>query len=157
MSSAPRFMPMARDALDAVVALESRVHVSPWSAASFTGALDSGNLITLARDDSGALLGFVVLLPAVDTMELLDISVDLPYQGKGIGRLLMQEAIRQARSQGMAQILLEVRVSNAPAIALYGTCGFREISRRKGYYRTAEGEREDAIIMQLQLTDQDKT
>jgi len=55
-----------------------------------------------------------------------------------------------ARAAGGRQMFLEVRPSNAPALALYEKAGFATIGRRKGYYPAANG-REDALVMRLPL------
>ncbi|MND05848.1 ribosomal-protein-alanine N-acetyltransferase [compost metagenome] len=58
--------------------------------------------------------------------------------------------VKLARDYGAQTILLEVRPSNQAAIELYASAGFAEIGRRRGYY-PAGNEREDAIVLQLEL------
>ncbi|MFM7785631.1 MAG: GNAT family N-acetyltransferase, partial [Gammaproteobacteria bacterium] len=71
---------------------------------------------------------------------------------RGIARSLLGEALREAAIAGARRCFLEVRESNAPAIALYSAAGFRIDARRKGYYRSADGP-EDALLMSRELSD----
>jgi ribosomal-protein-alanine N-acetyltransferase len=63
-----------------------------------------------------------------------------------LGRALVEEAVDTLRARGVKQIYLEVRDSNAPARALYAGHGFKEVGRRKAYYRRPV---EDAIVLRL--------
>ena len=67
-----------------------------------------------------------------------------------LGRRLLDHLASTAREAGATQLFLEVRPSNAAALALYARAGFETIGRRKGYYPAAGG-REDALVMRLPL------
>lgn len=140
---------MQSEDVDAVLSIEQAVHAHPWSRGNFSDALVSG-YFCLVDDADGRTRGYVVVLPGVGEGELLTIGVAAAYQRKGIGRVLLGEVERSARRQGWQRLLLEVRPSNAAALALYRQYGFVEIGRRKGYYPSAEG-REDAILMEYGL------
>jgi ribosomal-protein-alanine N-acetyltransferase len=96
------------------------------------------------------MLGYAVLMLAVDEAELLDIAIAARHQRQGRGKALLEEMLQLAKSAGMRRMVLEVRASNAAAIALYGGAGFERIGLRRGYYPAAQG-REDAILMGLML------
>ena len=64
-------------------------------------------------------------------------------RGRGYGRLLMERLLREAEEENVEDITLEVRASNAPAIALYEAYGFQKEAVRKNYY---SGPTEDALI-----------
>lgn len=145
------FSAMLESDLDDVLAVEERVHIHPWTRGNFTDSLAHGHVGQLVRDSQGRLIGFFLTMAIVDEVHLLDIAVDTPYQGKGVGKLLLDGLVAVARAQQMHLILLEVRVSNSAAIHLYTRYGFREIGRRKHYYPVAPNVREDAIVMQLLL------
>ncbi|MCL2918061.1 ribosomal protein S18-alanine N-acetyltransferase [Shewanella litorisediminis] len=102
----------------------------------------------LYEDD--ALLGFTIVQQIVDEATLFDICVLPSAQGKGLGKLLLQQVIADAQRHSAQVLMLEVRASNRAAISLYQRLGFTEIGRRKGYYPTADG-REDAVLMDLRL------
>lgn len=152
-ASVPSLARMQVTDLAEVVGIEEVVHSHPWSHGNFLDSLGSGHDAWVLRDACGLLLGYVVLMPVVDEMHVLTISVRAEAQGQGIGRMLMKEAALMARAQGMASMLLEVRPSNQPALRVYGKLGYQEIGRRKGYYAAAGQGREDALVLRLALAD----
>jgi ribosomal-protein-alanine N-acetyltransferase len=78
----------------------------------------------------------------------MTIGVASALQGRGVGRQLMAALVDLARDLGARSVLLEVRVGNDPAIALYERFGFVRIGRRRGYYQP---ENADAWTMRLEL------
>lgn len=146
-----RFAPMATGDLDEVWALEQSVFPYPWSRANFADSLNSGYDCWTVRDPQGALVGYYLLMYAVDEAHLLDVAVAADRQGQGLGRHLMDRIAARAREQGMASVLLEVRPSNERAMEVYRRYGYAGIGRRKGYYPAGPGGREDAIVMRLEL------
>jgi [ribosomal protein S18]-alanine N-acetyltransferase len=96
---------------------------------------------------SGRLRGFVLSRLAADEAEILTIAVDAAYQGRGVGRALLSENLRQAANAGAKAIFLEVAKDNAPALALYGRFGFVKVGERAGYYRRGDGTRATAVVM----------
>lgn len=135
--------------LDEVMRIEQSVHAHPWTRGNFTDALN-GDSVCKVYGDGGKILGYMVLMPAVDEMELLDIGIDAAHQRKGLGRKLLDESMKIARGMNMRRMLLEVRPSNVAALGLYRAAGFCEIGLRRGYYPTDNG-REDAIVMECTL------
>ncbi len=147
---APQLRDMKPADVDAVLSIEQSVHAHPWTRGNFSDALASGYVCKI-YETTPAMLGFVVLMPALDEMHLLDISIAAEHQRQGLGRRLLDEAMQLARGTGMRRMLLEVRPSNLAAIALYRAAGFSEIGRRRGYYPAAAAGREDAIVMECVL------
>ncbi len=135
--------------VDAVMRIEQCVHAHPWTRGNFTDALNSGSICKVYETE-GMMLGYFVLMPAVDEAQLLNISIAAEHQRKGLGRKLLDETMEMARGLGMLRMLLEVRPSNAAALGLYRDAGFREIGLRRGYY-PGGNEREDAIVMEREL------
>lgn len=135
--------------IDAVLAIEERVQAFPWTRGNFADALAASYDGWLAREDD-ELTGFAVLMRAVDEIHLLVIGIAPATQRSGRGRALLEFVTTQAREAGMKRMLLEVRPSNATAIAFYKSAGFAEIGRRRGYYPASTG-REDAIVMSKDL------
>jgi ribosomal-protein-alanine acetyltransferase len=142
-------VPLTAKDIDAVLALEERVQAYPWTRGNFVDALAAGYDGWVARE-SDTVIGFAVLMRAVDEIHLLVIGIAPELQRAGRGRALLDFATRQAREAGMTRMLLEVRPSNAAAIAFYRQAGFVEIGRRRGYYPASAG-REDAIVMAREL------
>lgn len=145
------FRAMVEDDLSQVAGVEQDVYEHPWTLGNFKDSLASGYECWVAHDAAGALAGYFLLMLAPDDAHLLNITVVPPLQGQGFGRLLLDRACLIARSFAAPAMLLEVRPSNPRALAIYRHVGFRQIGRRKGYYPAAGGQREDAIVMRLDL------
>lgn len=152
--------PMAPGDVDAVYALECSVFPHPWSRANFVDSLASGYDAWVAHDAAdgsqaqageGQLIGYFLLMYALDEAHLLDVAVAAPCQGRGLGRFLLERIAARARAMGMTSVFLEVRPSNERALAVYRRHGYLEIGRRKGYYPAHAGRREDAIVMRMGL------
>ena len=90
--------------------------------------------------------GYVVALDAADEGEILNLAVAEAGRRRGLGRALVQAILDALAQRDVQHIYLEVRESNAPARALYGAFGFKDVGRRKAYYRRPV---EDAIVLRL--------
>lgn len=99
----------------------------------------------------GEMAAFAITQIVLDEATLFNIAVDPAFQRRGLGRELLERVIDEVEKRGVATLWLEVRASNAAAIALYESLGFNEATIRRNYYPTADG-REDAIIMALPLS-----
>ena len=97
--------------------------------------------------EAGAVVGYVLFWHVTDEIHLLNVAVAATERRRGRGRALVDTVIAYAREHAAAKVLLEVRVSNVAALALYRGLGFEEINRRKRYYDDGE----DAIEMMLTL------
>lgn len=132
--------------LDGVLAIERAVHAHPWTLGNFSDALRSKYQCKVYESETQELIGYAVLMLAVDEAELLDIAIAASQQRKGQGRKLLNEMLALARKHEMRRMVLEVRASNLSAIALYRGAGFSDIGLRRDYYPAGSG-REDAILM----------
>ena len=90
-------------------------------------------------------LGFLAAWIVADEMHINNLGTLPDFRRRGVGRALLEEALLQGRLQGASFCLLEVRVSNQPAIALYKLFGFSVVGRRGNYYTLPV---EDALVMQ---------
>jgi len=138
-------MPMNASDLDEVLAIEFRVCPFPWGRGNFTDSLSSGYSCWVCRV-GGELLGYFVVMLAVDEAHLLNISVAEKRQGMGFGARLLRHAMLVARQGGATTLLLEVRPTNDNALSLYRHFGFLQIGRRRDYYPAEKG-REDALVL----------
>jgi ribosomal-protein-alanine N-acetyltransferase len=136
--------------LDAVLRIEREVHAHPWTRGNFSDALHSKYQCKVYESDAEGMLGYAVLMLAVDEAELLDIAIAAQQQRHGWGRKLLEEVMVLARRHAMRRVVLEVRASNAAAIGLYRNAGFSDIGLRRDYYLAQNG-REDAILMGREL------
>lgn len=128
-----------------VMVVERRAYEFPWSDGIFRDCIRAGYYCCLLMKDD-TLLGHGVMAVAVDEAHVLNLCVDPEAQGQGYGRTLLGHLMVKARAGGATRMLLEVRVSNAAAQALYASVGFIEIGMRRNYY-PGRGGREDAIVL----------
>ena len=119
----------------------------PWSADELRGMMDDKFTAFVVSEN-----GFAVIRVVLDEAELLTICVTPSARGTGEGRRLLETAIHTAKERGAEQIFLEVAANNATAIGLYRSVGFIDSGFRKEYYRTPEGMRIDALLLQLPLS-----
>ena len=92
-----------------------------------------------------------LLMPAPDVMHLLVIAIAPDRQRQGVGSLLMRWAESRARACRAPGLLLEVRPTNANALAFYDKHGFLKIGVRRGYYPALGNTREDAFVMKKDI------
>ena len=150
---APRseMLPMNLHDLDEVLTIEYRAYPFPWGRGNFADSISAGYSCWVCRV-GGELVGYLVLMLAVDDAHLLNISVAEKRQGMGYGARLLRQAMLAGRQGGATSLLLEVRPSNEKALALYRHFGFRQIGVRRGYYPAQQG-REDALVLTHSLVE----
>ena len=155
MSALPReavhLLPMSSALLDAVLAIENLAYEFPWSRGNFIDSIAAGYAARVLVDDAGHLLGYFVAMPGVDELHLLNLTVAPAVQRHGYARHMLAALERLCRELSATQLWLEVRLSNARARAIYERHGFAAVGRRKAYYPAPFGQREDAIVMSLQI------
>jgi ribosomal-protein-alanine N-acetyltransferase len=136
--------------LAAIADIESRSFSNPWQPDTFLSLLKQERAAVLVAEDSGAgVVGYTVLWWVFDQAELANLAVRKDHRGRGIGSLLLDQAITHAETQEVQSLFLEVRMSNESAYRLYSNRGFTQISVRKNYY---QDPREDARILVKHLT-----
>lgn len=89
---------------------------------------------TLIGESEGGPVGFCMLSIGEDAGEVVAVAVEELWQGRGVGRRLMQEMEREARNRGIRVLLLKTAIGNLPAQGLFRKIGFEESGRRAGYY-----------------------
>lgn len=145
----PKLRPMRVADLDRVMQIEPAIYSHPWTHGNFEDSIKAGYSCWVI-ECAGLLAGYGVLMTGVREAHLLNLSVATAWQGRGLGRFLLDQFIVIARSSDAVQMFLEVRPSNLAARHLYARAGFREITVRRGYYPSTRG-REDALLMGLVL------
>ncbi len=143
------FSPMQLTDVDQVVAIENCIYSHPWTHGNFVDSINVGYECWILRDATQRMVGYFFLMPVVDEMHLLNISVHEHLHGLGIGKTMLDKVVEITRDNGMSSLLLEVRPSNTRAVAIYQRYGFVEIGLRRGYYPAVGDSREDAIVMRL--------
>ncbi|WP_438822040.1 ribosomal protein S18-alanine N-acetyltransferase [Actinocrinis puniceicyclus] len=94
--------------------------------------------------DGPRLVGYAGLLAGIGEAEVQTIAVDPGRRGRGLGRALLTELLREAARRQCDDVVLEVRVDNPPAQQLYREFGFVQVGLRRGYYQPANV---DALVM----------
>jgi ribosomal-protein-alanine N-acetyltransferase len=132
-----------------VVEIERDSFSDPWSAAAFRAALAEDRMLFLvAEGTSGELVGYVVAWATVDEAELANLAVTRAARGEGIGKALVDAALRFGEERGCVCMYLEVRESNAAARSVYAARGFEQVGQRRRYYREPV---EDALVLRASL------
>ena len=143
--------PMASDDLAYVAALEAQIHTAPWTLGNFRDALAAGYSAQVGERE-GRIVVFGVMMMGPGEAQVLNLSVAPDTRRQGLGGALLERFCDDAVRCGAEQVFLEVRVSNAGAIALYESAGFVRVARRAAYYpATATRPAEDALVMRLTL------
>ena len=95
-----------------------------------------------------ALVAYAGLWFDGDVTQVMTIGVTTAAQRRGLATVLLRALVDRSRELGAQAVLLEVRVDNTPAIALYEQFGFSVLARRRRYYQP---EDVDAFTMRLPL------
>jgi ribosomal-protein-alanine N-acetyltransferase len=129
--------------LPQVIAIERRAFPTPWSLAMFVLELSKPSGICLAALRAGRIVGYLICSRYDTVWHVMNVAVDDRLRREGIATTLLTHLFERADVPG-EQYTLEVRTSNAPAIALYERFGFRSAGLRRAYYHD---NKEDAVIM----------
>jgi len=132
-----------------VARLEKSLYEFPWSLGNFRDSVTAGYDCWVATHGE-ALIGYAILMVALDEAHLLNFAVSSEWQNQGIGRAFLAHVVQVAREAGAQIVYLEVRPSNHAARHLYRKAGFQQIAIRPEYYPAAAG-REDALFLGLTL------
>ena len=145
----PRLGTLCTADLDHVLEIERGIYTHPWTRGNFIDSLSAGYHCHVYRL-GGELIGYFVMIVAAGEAHLLNLSVASARQRQGIGGTLLAEAMRIGTQCSAKHVFLEVRPSNAAALALYDAFKFKRIATRKGYYPAEQGH-EDALVLSLDL------
>jgi ribosomal-protein-alanine N-acetyltransferase len=141
---------MSHEDLSSVSAIERQSYEFPWSHGVFRDCLLAGYQCSVLQRD-GEVVGYSILSIAAGEAHILNICVHPTYRSMGYGEKLLDEILLRARSSSVRQIFLEVRPSNAHALALYRKKDFHKVADRPAYYQASHG-REDANVLVKKLT-----
>lgn len=141
--------PMGREHVGAVARIETESFTTPWSTETFEGLLGRDGVVTFVLSDAeGSVIGYSILWCILDQGELANIAITSARRGRGLGRALLQHVVTEAAARRVEKLFLEVRASNAAALALYEAFGFERVGVRRDYY---ERPKEDAYVMMSRL------
>ncbi|MCZ8235257.1 MAG: ribosomal protein S18-alanine N-acetyltransferase [Inhella sp.] len=138
--------PLDVASVERILPIEQQVYSHPWTRGNFIDSIAAGHkgAVGLLNDD---VVCYWVAMTVLDEVHLLNVAVAREHWGQGLGQAAMAHLLAQARAAGADQVWLEVRVSNARAIALYARLGFEPMGLRRAYYPLDPHRREDARLM----------
>jgi [ribosomal protein S18]-alanine N-acetyltransferase len=137
-------VPLRRRHLRSVLRIEGQVYPKPWSFSLFMSELNlRSTRHYVAARVGGLLVGYGGLMFVADEGHVTNIAVDPVWHRHKVGTRLLAHLVEATRARGARHMTLEVRVSNAPAQAMYRRFGFVTEGVRKNYYE----QKEDALIM----------
>lgn len=131
-----------------IAQLEKLCFSDPWSENSIASELDNRLSHWLVALEGDEVVGYVGSQTVIDATDMMNIAVHPDHRRRGIAEALIIALEEQLRHRGSKMLLLEVRASNAPAIALYEKLGFAQVGLRKNYYRNPK---EDALILRKEF------
>ena len=127
-----------------VAELERICFADPWSEKSVASELDNRWALWLVAMEEGCVVGYIGSQTSIDETDVMNVAVHPDYRRRGIAESLIIRLVEELKTRGSHALMLEVRSSNAPAIALYEKLGFVQVGCRKNYYRNPK---EDALIL----------
>lgn len=136
----------ALEDIPALCALENECFSLPWSAAAFESFLANGCSRCLVAEMEGAVVGYIGMNLISGEGEITNLAVTASARGRGAATVLLGAL---CKLEGVCRLMLDVRVSNAAARALYEKCGFTVDGMRKNFY---SHPREDAVLMSREIT-----
>ena len=132
--------PMKESDLNVVMYLENTCFVAPWGLKDVKYELNDNpvsNLWVIESDLTGV-VGFVDYWITFDSATVCQICINPVYQRKGLGSMLIEEMIKDCRTENVRNITLEVRDHNVPAIKLYEKLGFKKTVIKEAYYTNGD-------------------
>ena len=127
-----------------IAQLEKLCFSDPWSENSVASELNNRLSLWLVAMDGDTVAGYVGSQSVLNGADMMNIAVHPDYRRQNIGRTLVLALCDALRKKGVQFLMLEVRQSNAPAIALYEQLGFEQVGLRPNYYRNPK---ENALIL----------
>ena len=142
-----------------ILEIERETFPEPWNESFFRYIAGVSGDLFMVAEENGRIIGYIVaevressdqLRGEVLWGHILNVAVRAEKRSRGIGTLLMGLIEEKLERLKASQVLLEVRVSNQPAIALYEKLGFTNVNRKLGYYMDGE----DALVLAKPLKEE---
>ncbi len=139
-----KFTLMRKEHVAQIAELEKLCFSAPWSEKSIASELENDISLWLVALEGDTVVGYVGSQTACGDTDMMNIAVHPDWRRRGIAQILIELLIQRLKNWGCASLSLEVRASNAAAIALYEKLEFKQVGRRPNYYRDPK---EDALIL----------
>ena len=143
-----RIVDVSAEHIPQIEEIEHECFSRSWTAEQLSSQMRDAQHEFIAAVDDGRVLGYVGLMHVLDEGYISNVAVHPEARRQGIGDALIDALAAKATELELAFLTLEVRESNAPAIALYAKHGFHPVGKRKNYY---DAPKEDAVLMTCYL------
>ena len=143
-----RIVDVSAEHITQIEEIERKCFSRPWTVGQLRSQMRDAQHEFIAAMDGGRVLGYVGLMYVLDEGYISNVAVHPEARRQGIGDALIDALAAKAAELELAFLTLEVRESNAPAIALYAKHGFHPVGKRKNYY---DAPKEDAVLMTCYL------
>lgn len=148
MKNKIEILPLTESESAKAAALERVCFSSPWSEDAIREAAARDDTVFLAAYADGEFAGYAGMLCVLDEGHICNVAVLPRLRRKGVGRALMEALVREGERRLLATLMLEVRMSNTAAQALYESTGFVRVGVRRAFYISP---REDALLYNYNL------
>lgn len=142
------FVPLSAGHISALARLDETAP-DPWSAEQLAAELEKPESRATVALLAGEPAAFACFSLWGDTADLSTVTVDAARRNRGVGHALLCHCLCALKKEGAQRVVLEVRCSNAPALALYRRLGFTTLACRRGLYTAPK---EDGFLMECKLT-----
>ncbi len=134
--------------LGGIAALEALCFAEPWSEQSLALLVGDTALGFTCLNGEGVPVAYVGMMTVLDEGQITNVATHPEHRRRGLADKLLSSLLAEARHRGLQALSLEVRESNAAAIALYEKHGFRVVGKRNHFY---QHPREHALVMLCSL------
>ena len=135
---------MKKEHIAQIAQLEKLCFSLPWSENAITGELTNPLSLWVVALDGNCVAGYIGSQSVMGEADMMNLAVLPDYRRQGIGEKLVISLVERLLENAVTSLTLEVRASNAGAIALYEKLGFQQVGRRPNYYKNPK---EDALIL----------
>lgn len=143
--TAPELRLLVPQDAPAIAALEALIFADGWEEERFRDLLGQDRFLGAGAFGQSGLCAYLTAYSVAGELEIVNVAVAQAFRGQGVGRALLRFFLEQGRLRGAGRAVLEVRSSNAPALALYTGSGFVQVGVRKRYYADSG---EDALVLE---------
>ncbi len=138
------FIVMTDEHVKQVAQLEQACFADPWSERSILSEINNPLSLWIVACDGDTVVGYIGSQSVMGEADMMNLAVSAQYRRQSIAQRLVMALEEKLSAAGVHSLTLEVRNSNAPAIALYNKLGFVQVGRRPNYYHNPK---EDALIL----------
>ena len=137
---------MKKTHIEKVCEIENICIKHPWNKKSFEEELLNECAVCRVLFEDGVLCAFICARNIIGETDIDEIATHPDFRRKGYAAMLLKNVTEETKRLGGYAMHLEVRRSNAAAIALYEKIGFKKVGERKRYY---SDNGEDALLMTM--------